>query len=221
MLRGVLSTVPGWIVASLLTVVVTSCRTSGGGAGPPIVQPGAPGEATRVISPEKAVDLSQVRHTAADVRFMQGMIGHHAQALEMVALLRSRTDRDDMRLLARRIELSQEDEITVMQRWLQGRGLAVPDAHAHHAPGADADARHAHARGDGSPRRPRPAASSTGCFSSSCSSITRAPWSWWETSSPSPGGGQESDIFAFATDVDADQRIEMARMGAMLRELPE
>ena len=37
----------------------------------------------------------------------------------------------------------------------------------------------------------------------------------------SPGGGQESDIFAFATDVDADQRIEMARMGAMLRELPE
>jgi len=220
MLRGVLSTVPGRIAASLLTVVVTSCRTAGGGAGPPILQPGAPGEATRVISAEKAVDLSQVRHTAADMRFMQGMIGHHAQALEMVALLRSRTNRDDMRLLARRIELSQEDEITVMQRWLQARGLAVPDAHAHHAPGA------ALMPGMLTPQEMGRLEASTGgefdrLFLELMLKHHEGALIMVGDLFASPGGGQESDIFAFATDVDADQRIEMARMGAMLRELPE
>ncbi len=58
---------------------------------PVIVQPGAPGQATRVIGADQASDLSQVQHTAADVKFMQGMIGHHAQAIEMTALIPSRT----------------------------------------------------------------------------------------------------------------------------------
>src|SRR5262245_41026372 len=102
-------------VLVLAVSVCASCRTARPDSGPAIVQPGAPGEAARVISPETAVDLSRVDYTPADVRFMQGMIGHHAQAIEMVALLRSRTARDDMRLLARRIELSQEDEIALMQ----------------------------------------------------------------------------------------------------------
>ncbi|HJZ75305.1 MAG TPA: hypothetical protein VKE51_26405, partial [Vicinamibacterales bacterium] len=51
---------------------------------PPIVQPGAPGEASKVISAAAASDLSKVDYTGADIKFMQGMIGHHAQALEMV-----------------------------------------------------------------------------------------------------------------------------------------
>ena len=76
------------IGAVLLTALAgASCRTAGAGSRPPIVQPGAPGEASRVIAAEKAVDLSQVQYTPADVKFMQGMIGHHAQAVEMVALL--------------------------------------------------------------------------------------------------------------------------------------
>ena len=58
---------------------------------PPIVQPGAPGQASQVIAAEQATDLSQVQSTGADIKFMQGMIGHHAQAMEMVALLQSRT----------------------------------------------------------------------------------------------------------------------------------
>jgi uncharacterized protein (DUF305 family) len=67
---------------------------------------------------------------------MQGMIGHHAQALEMTALLQSRTASDDMRKLAQRIEVSQSDEIKMMQHWLEARGQPVPDPHAHHAHGA-------------------------------------------------------------------------------------
>jgi uncharacterized protein (DUF305 family) len=200
-------------------VACVSCRTSGD-AGPPILQPGAPGQDTRVISTAEALDLSRVRHTAADVRFMQDMIGHHAQALEMVALLRTRTNRDDMRLLARRIELSQEDEIMLMQQWLQQRGQQVPDAHAHHAPGATL------MPGMLTPEEMGRLASATGkefdrLFLEFMVKHHEGALVMVSELFASPGAAQESDIFSFATDVDADQRIEIARMGGMLRELQQ
>jgi uncharacterized protein (DUF305 family) len=198
----------------------TACRATGGEPGPPILQPGAPGEASRVISTAEAVDLSGVRHTAADVRFMQRMIGHHAQALEMVALLGSRTERDDMRLLARRIELSQQDEIVLMRRWLQMRGEQVPDAHAHHAAGAtlmpgmltpDEMGRLEAASGQDFDR----------LFLEYMMKHHGGALVMVSELFASPGAAQESDIFSFATEVDADQRIEIARMGVMLRELQQ
>ena len=130
---------PSRIAALVLTTLaVASCRTAGRTAGiepavqpgPPIIQPGAPGEASRVISAEKAADLSQVQYIGADIKFMQGMIGHHAQAVEMVALVPSRTSSEDMKKLALRIDVSQQDEIKMMQRWLEVRGQQVP-ARAH------------------------------------------------------------------------------------------
>ena len=197
-----------------------ACRTAGGEASPPILQPGAPGEGSRVISTAEAVDLSGVRHTAADVRFMQGMIGHHAQALEMVGLLRTRTNREDMRLLARRIELSQEDEIMLMQRWLQMRGQPVPDAHAHHAPGA------ALMPGMLTPEEMGRLEAATGkafdrLFLEFMVKHHEGALVMVSELFSSPGAAQESDIFSFATDIDADQRIEIARMGTMLRELQQ
>ena len=92
-------------IAMVALAVGSACRSApvaagkspGNGAGngpdapPPIVQPGAPGQSTKVITPEKATDLSQVQFTGADIKFMQGMIGHHAQALEMVDLLKARS----------------------------------------------------------------------------------------------------------------------------------
>jgi hypothetical protein len=75
-----------------------------------------------VITAEKATDTSGVRFTEADVRFMQGMIGHHAQALEMTALVADRTTSPDLRKLALRIEISQADEIAMMEAWLTARG---------------------------------------------------------------------------------------------------
>src|SRR5215203_4596120 len=91
------------------TLVLVACHSRA--ARPPIVQPGAPGEPSRVVTARQAADLSKVDATAADVRFMQGMIGHHAQALEMTELLRSRSASDDMKKLAQRIDVSQADEI--------------------------------------------------------------------------------------------------------------
>ena len=101
----------------------------------PIIQPGAPGEASREISAEEAGDLAGIQFTEADARFMQGMISHHAQALEMTVLVEERSNREVMRLLSERIELSQEDEIVMMQGWLRDRGLVVTAQDAHQAPG--------------------------------------------------------------------------------------
>jgi uncharacterized protein (DUF305 family) len=204
---------PG-ISALLLTAAIgVSCRTSG----PPIVQPGAPGEASRIITADKAVDLSKVQHTQADVQFMQGMIGHHAQALEMTALVPARTSREDMRLLALRIEVSQADEIKMMQRWLEVRGQEIPSLHAHHADGAtlmpgmltaEEMNRLEGAKGDTFDR----------LFLEYMIKHHEGALIMVRELFSRPGAGQESEIFAFASDVDADQRMEIDRMGAMLKE---
>jgi uncharacterized protein (DUF305 family) len=78
--------------------------------------------------------LPTSRYTEADVQFMQGMIHHHAQALEMTRLVPERSRHRGLHLLAERITVSQGDEIAWMQRWLDERNQDVPDpsAHAHH-----------------------------------------------------------------------------------------
>ncbi len=79
------------VVAALAATRHTVPTATRPAAAPPIVQPGAPGEASRVITSAAASDLSQVQYVGADIKFMQGMIGHHAQAIEMAALVPSRS----------------------------------------------------------------------------------------------------------------------------------
>jgi uncharacterized protein (DUF305 family) len=193
----------------------SACRTPEAAGAAPIVQPGAPGQASRVISAEKATDLSKVQFTPADVRFMQGMIGHHAQALEMAALLPERTDRDDMRLLAKRIDVSQADEIKMMQRWLEVRGQEVPGPHAHHMPGAplmpgmltsDEMSQLAAAKG----------ATFDRLFLELMIKHHEGALTMVKELYATAGAGQESEMYAFASDVDADQRMEIERMRGML-----
>ncbi len=104
---------------------------------PPIFQPGAPGAAARIITPGEAVALSRSTFTAADVAFMQHMIVHHAQAVEMVELLETRGASPAVKLLGRRIALSQQAEMELMRDWLTRRGqpLEMPgmSGHDHHA----------------------------------------------------------------------------------------
>ena len=96
------------------------------------VQPGAPGEPSRTISAEAAAKLeSPQRHTQADVDFMNGMIHHHAQALVMTSLVPARSGSRDIALLSRRMELSQETEIELMEKWLTDRGEEPPDGEEH------------------------------------------------------------------------------------------
>ena len=214
------------VVIFLAVGVGAACRTAGAGStaattqpdAPPIIQPGAPGEASRVIAVDKAVDLSKVGHTPADVRFMQGMMGHHAQALDMSALVPPRTSREDMKLLAKRIEISQLDEITMMQDWLKARGQNVPDAHAHHAhdykpmPGmltAEEMTRLAAAKGVEFDR----------LFLNGMIKHHAGALLMVEELFSNAGAGQDSEINAFASDVEADQRMEIDRMAALLKEL--
>ena len=184
----------------------------------PIVQPGAPGESSRVITPEAAGNLPQPQASAADVRFMQGMIAHHAQAIEMTGLLQTRTRSADMRKLAERIEASQADEITMMREWLKERGAAVPSAHAHHTPGTpvmpgmltpDEMARLSAASGEAFDR----------LFLEYMIKHHEGALAMVNELFATRGAAQDSDIYAFASDVNADQRMEIARMSAMLKEL--
>ena len=207
-------------IATLLVIVAAaSCRSASvepgppsAESGPPLIQPGAPGESSRVIAADEAVDLSRVQHTVADVRFMQGMIGHHAQALEMTDLLVSRSSREDMRLLAQRIEVSQADEINMMQRWLEVRGREVPHLDAHGAmlmPGML------------TPEEMSRLAEATGAefdrlFLEFMITHHEGALVMVNELFSSPGAGQESEIFEFASDIDADQRMEIDRMSGML-----
>jgi uncharacterized protein (DUF305 family) len=219
------------VLIAALVVMSASCRTAhpnrpaernpaAQGGQPPIVQPGAPGEASHVISAEKAADLSQVQYTGADIKFMQGMIGHHAQAIEMVELLKTHSNNDDMKKLGLRIELSQDDEIKMMQHWLEARGQQVPSRTAMHMHGAmlmpgmltpDEMSQLAAAKGAEFDRL-----FLEGMIKHHGGALTMVH-DLLET----PGAAQESEVFAFVSDVEADQRMEIDRMGAMLAMLKE
>ena len=218
MLRAVRNPRPYILLILVLAAAGIACRSSRGATGPQIVQPGAPGEATRVISPASAV-VSPVKHTPADVRFMQGMIGHHAQAIEMTDLLATRTQSEDMRKLAQRIDVSQTDEIKMMEEWLKRRGEPLPDPHAHHHGGAlmpgmlsaEEMTRLAEAKGGAFDR----------LFLESMIKHHEGALVMVQELFATTGAGQEPEIFAFANDVDADQRMEIDRMHIMLDRLKE
>jgi len=90
---------------------------------PVVVQPGAPGKPSRTLPPSTRATLPP--SSPKDVQFMQGMIMHHAQAIEMTDLIESHTENKDIRLLGARISHSQSDEIRFMKRWLTTRGEEV------------------------------------------------------------------------------------------------
>jgi uncharacterized protein (DUF305 family) len=117
----------------LLWVVTATAFSQAAFAQVPIIQPGAPGQQGRVITAEEASDLANMEYSLGDIRFLQGMIPHHAQAKEMSALAESRTNNDAVLAVASRITLSQDDEIAMMQGWLRERGLEVTAEDAHHA----------------------------------------------------------------------------------------
>jgi uncharacterized protein (DUF305 family) len=151
---------------------------------------------------------------------MQGMIHHHAQAIEMVDLLKTRTSSDDMRKLAQRIELSQADEIKMMRNWLESRGQEAPATgeHAQHMGGSPM------MPGMLTPQQMNQLAVVKGpafdrlflefMIQHHAGAVTMV-----KDLFATPGAAQDSDMFAFASDVDADQRMEIARMSAMLKEL--
>ncbi len=186
------------------------------------VQPGAPGEAGRVLTTAEAASLSYPTHNDADIAFMQGMIHHHAQALEMAALLRDRSENEGLNLLGRRIEISQRDEIALMTRWLERRGqdAQVPGAGHDHGHGLD-DSELMPGMLTAAEMEALAAARGSefdklfleGMIRHHEGAIVMVAELF------GAGGGQETEVHRFASDVDADQDMEILRMQRMLTEI--
>ena len=100
------------------SVILLSLATLGLAQEAPIVQPGAPGEAARDLSAEEAIEIANTSYSPDDVQFMQDMIPHHNQAVQMSELVADRTNRQEINDVAGRIDVSQIDEIDFMEGWL-------------------------------------------------------------------------------------------------------
>jgi uncharacterized protein (DUF305 family) len=126
-------------LAALLFSVSGIAFAQSAAAPAPIIKPGAPGKASQTLSADEATKLAQASFLPADVAFMQAMILHHAQAVEMTRLVKDRTNTEEIKTIAGRIESSQADEIAFMQTWLKDRGEPLEDPamkghgeHLHH-----------------------------------------------------------------------------------------
>ena len=227
------------VIGLLLGIVLVAAACGGGAAtsapaapgpqpvqsAPRVVQPGAPGQPSTTTAARQAAP----KHTAADTAFMQGMIGHHAQALEMVALLKTRTDSQNMKLMGMRIEVSQRDEIRMMQEWLRARGETAPEVVQPGAAASEKAANDAHAMhmaggklmpGMLTPEQmARLAAARATEFDKLFLELMiqhhEGALVMVRELMSSPGSGQDANLFAFASDVEADQSAEIYRMRVM------
>ena len=202
-----------------------------GHAAPPIIQPGAPGEPSRQITAEQAVDLARVRYSAADVRFMSDMIPHHQQALDMSELVADRTGRNALIDLSRRIESSQKDEIEFMLGWLRDRGEPLPDRdwRPHVMPAAGGEhqhhGHHHHAdhgmEGMATIEQMEELAASSGeafdrLFLELMIEHHRGALVMVEELLAQDGSAQDPVLFEFTTEISNDQTTEIERMTVML-----
>ena len=191
-----------------------------GTAGTQIIQPGAPGETAQAFDTAELEAIGGLSHSEADVRFMRGMIPHHGQALDMTALVPTRATTNGFRSMALRMQISQRDEIRLMERWLTEREEDIPPPNAHRMMMAGDMAL---MPGMLSAGQMEQLTSATGqeferLFLEFMIMHHEGALTMVQTLFNSSGAGQESLIFKFATDVDADQTIEIMRMRRMLEE---
>jgi len=204
------------VAAGVAAAFAIAGGSGGSGDGPSdeavrTVQPGAPGEGGRELSDEDVAGIDPPEHTAADTAFMQNMLVHHTQALEMAALVGERTDSEDLPQLAGRITASQESEITLIEQWLTDRDEAVP--HASDLAG------HAGMPGMATPEQLLQLGAARGpAFDALFLELMIAHHHGALTMVDDlydAGGGVEPAVDGFAREVEADQTIEILRMTDM------
>ena len=205
-------------VKSVSTLWLSMVLLSSAVAQVPIIQPGAPGQPSRQITIEEASNLASLSYTDADVKFMQGMIMHHSQALQMAEMVEARSSREAIQLMALRISLSQEDEIVMMEEWLEVRDLprAMPMADmqamaSNHEmmPGILTEAELDELAGLTSQEFDTR-------FLQLMIKHHEGAITMVDRLLDQPGTAQDSVLFAFTTDVTSDQTSEIERMSAML-----
>jgi uncharacterized protein (DUF305 family) len=221
MLWGVLFAAGFFSFTGIFSLAMRAQQTDA--AVPVVVQPGAPGKPSKTLAPSTKGALPP--RSRADVEFMQGMIMHHAQAVEMTALIASHTENKDLRSLGARISSSQSDEIKFMKRWLAARGEAISMS----MPGMPEMDR------SGQPMALMPGMLTpeqmealgkakgaefdrlflTGMIQHHGGALTMVK-DLFDTA----GAGQDADLFNFATDADNTQRAEIKIMQSMLEKKP-
>ena len=202
-----------------LLLSVSTLTTAAVAQDAPIVQPGAPGAETRELSAEEAVKIADTRYSKDDVSFMQDMIPHHHQAVQMANLVEDRTNNEDVVDIAGRIKASQSDEIAFMRGWLEERGQTAPDPAAHHKMKMS----HKMA-GMASPAQMEAlAASQSVAFDKLFLELMIAHHEgaieMVEHLLDQPGSAYDPVLFQFVSDIDNDQTTEIERMNLMLAEL--
>ena len=212
---------------ALICFLSLSARAQSDPASPVVVQPGAPGQPSRILPQSTRAALPA--RSAKDVEFMQGMIMHHAQAVEMTALMESHTANKDLRLLGARISHSQSEEIGFMKRWLEARGQSTSmkmkgmEGMDMDMPGMKMSSKPMLMPGMLTEKQMdalRKAKGAefdqlflTGMIQHHGGALTMVK-DLFDTA----GAGQNADLFNFATDVDSGQRAEIRIMQAMLGE---
>jgi uncharacterized protein (DUF305 family) len=185
-----------------------------------IVQPGAPGQPSKTLSPSTRPVLPAP--SSADVEFMQGMILHHAQAVEMTAMIPSHTENKDLRSLGARISSSQSDEIKFMQRWLASRDQMVPKPMAKMHGMDMSHETMALMPGMLTPEQMQALEKATGSdfghlFLVGMIQHHEGALTMVKDLFDSAGAGQDAELFDFATDADNTQRAEIRIMETMLK----
>jgi uncharacterized protein (DUF305 family) len=198
---------------------------------PVVVQPGAPGQPS-VTLPSTTRGMLPLR-SLKDVQFMQGMIMHHSQAVEMTALIQDRSENRELRLLGERISHSQTDEINFMKRWLEARGEPLsPTSGGMSMPGMSTPA-------VSTSTGPKPMLMPGMLTTEQMDALRKARGAEFDRLFltgmiqhhkgaltmvrdlfDTPGAGQDAELFNFATDVDSGQRAEIRIMENMLGNNP-
>jgi uncharacterized protein (DUF305 family) len=186
----------------------------------PIVKPGAPGQASKTLSVDEATKLAQASYLPADVAFMQHMIVHHQQAVDMAKLVKDRTNTEELLTIAGRIESSQADEIAFMQTWLKERGEPVEDpmmkGHAEHM--------HHMMKGMASPDDLKALAAAKGAdfdrlFLTLMIAHHDGALTMVEELLDEEGTAADPVLFQFVGDVEGEQKAEIGKMDKLLAKL--
>jgi uncharacterized protein (DUF305 family) len=221
-------------------LLLAACRTTPRQPVQTGVQPAATqDEGSRGSTPATGTGGGSPHVNQADVQFMQGMILHHAQAVRMAGLVAERTDNRAIHLIAERIDVSQRDEIKLMQRWLREHHAAVPHPPIEYSPhtadtGSAMHAMSGMSMGHGhgalmpgmlTPEQMAQLAASKGTtfdrlFLEGMIGHHGGALTMVAKLFATPGATQDPQIFEFATEIDAGQRAEIARMRTVLDAMP-
>ena len=186
----------------------------------PILQPGAPGEPTRVIDSETAIAIANTSYTAADVDFMQGMIIHHYQAFLMSEMATSRTNNQTILDLAGRIDISQQDEISFMENWLLDMSQTVPD------PSKSNQMHHHKMMGMATPEQMQKLSQSDSTdfdrmYLNLMIKHHEGAIDMVDRLNEYPGSAYDPQLYEFVSDLTNDQAVEIERMNGILIDLSD